>query len=156
LLHTEHTFLERLSKIAANPFVNWSYLGSNVSSTTVQGIGSVPPPLAPMVTIPKEPAIQSGIDVQTMDLPHSRPGPKRGRKRPYSTISPEPSERTMTTPEPKIPRESKPDQVLLQEFYYATMQPERPGIGGKENKIVFNFKVIILSFLFSVDCEKII
>ncbi|XP_011504181.1 PREDICTED: uncharacterized protein LOC105367231 isoform X2 [Ceratosolen solmsi marchali] len=149
---SEHYFLERLSKIAGNPFTNWSYLSSNASSTAISGLNTVPPPLAPMVTIPKEPAIQSGIDVQAMDLPHSRPGPKRGRKRPYSTMSPEPTERT-ATPEPKILRESKLDQVPLQEFYYATMQPEKPNIASKENKIVFNFKCFICTTIMHSNTE---
>ena len=147
--------LERLAKMAMNPFNDWSYTSMGASPSTSSTTNSIPqhnpPPLAPMVTIPKDPAIQSGIDGQSFEPVRARPGPKRGggignsgaRKRPYEDTM----ERTIT-PEPKIMRDmgaNKSEQVGLHEFYYATMQPTKSPDPGKENKITFTFKVSVYS-----------
>ncbi|OXU26270.1 hypothetical protein TSAR_002466 [Trichomalopsis sarcophagae] len=148
----DNNFLERLTKIAANPFADWSYLQVSASSGSVPA--PVAHPVAPMVSIPKDPTIQSSIEGPIVDLEATqRPGPKRNRKRPISAVSPETVDRTMSTPEPKIPRDSRPEHVPLQEFYYATMQPDKSSANGKENKITFTFKCFLCTTVMHSNTE---
>ncbi|XP_058800497.1 uncharacterized protein LOC131669561 isoform X2 [Phymastichus coffea] len=129
-LESDSTLLERLNKIAANPFQDWSYWNKNTGSSSVNNAT-----VAPMVSIPKDTA----NEVQEIRVA----GQKRivSRKRPYSaTISPETIERN-STPEPKIARDIRPEQVPLQEFYYGTMAPENPV--NKDNNVTFTFKCFL-------------
>lgn len=116
------------------------------------------PPLTPMVNIPKDSVIQSGIEEI-----HRSNSNKRQRKRTYATISPDTTLERINGPDPKIVRDNsynKNDQVPLQEFYYGTMQPKRKE-SEKEN-ITFSFKVkkhVILSLILiylpkSIDLVK--
>ena len=118
--------MERLNKIAANPFLDWSYpnINANMSSYPVHN--------PPMVSIPKDPMMQA-------DLAEVR----NRRKRPIT-----PNEPPAGVSEPKqpaiqsIPRDTRPEHMPLEEFYYATMQPDKQ-MNGKENKIAFTFKVSV-------------
>lgn len=132
--------LDRLTKIAANPFQDWSYSNLN------------PPPLAPMVTIPKEPTSNSGEvsqNIRQIDLTRSsnKPGPKRNRKRPSTNTakgpSPEP-EAKRATPELRFrDRENKGlDTIQLQEYYYAIMEGDKHKLLD-ENKISINLKCFL-------------
>lgn len=123
--------LDRLTKIASNPFHNWSY--SNVTM----------PPLTPFITANKEDA-KSGCDVllplnsnvkqhqaPLTSVQATKPGPKRGRKRNPAThqgTSPEPEAKKATYDAKATrekDRENRNDQVQLQEFYYATMEGDK-------------------------------
>lgn len=151
---TDCNLSERLTKIAANPFVDWSY--QKTHTVPVKVTVPVAPPVPPMVTIPKDPVIQSSIEPPLVNVdPAQRPGPKRNRKRPFSTLSPETVE---MAPEPKLPRDTRPEHVPLQEFYYATMKPDKPN--GKENNIVFSFRVSYIfnieGILYNLNNEKIV
>lgn len=107
-----------------------------------------------MVNIPKDSAIQSGIE----EIQRSNAN-KRQRKRPYANISPETTLERISGPDPKIVRDSynKNEQVPLQEFYYGTLQPTRSE-SDKENNITFSFKVIrlFISFLISFHTNNYI
>ena len=138
-LDSNESLLERLAKIAANPFQNWSY--SNVNP---------PPPLTPLVTTINKEEIQLGHEIlvqpggsnvkqqqqqqqQQEVLPFVqavKPGPKRGRKRNLAaSTSPEPVAKKSTfeskgTKDQKD-KDNKNDQIRLQEFYYATMEGDK-------------------------------
>ncbi|KAG6801764.1 hypothetical protein HZU73_02886 [Apis mellifera caucasica] len=144
-IDSNESLLDRLTKIAANPFHNWSYSTAN------------PPPLTPLMTINKE-EIHSGCEVlvstssniiqQQETLPSiqiTKSGSKRGRKRNLTTaISPEPDLKKSF--DSKITREKdkecKNDQIQLQEFYYATMEGEKTLL-LKEYKSSLYFKCFL-------------
>ncbi|XP_053982291.1 uncharacterized protein LOC128878260 isoform X1 [Hylaeus volcanicus] len=144
-IYSDEGLLDRLAKIAANPFQNWSY--SNLSL----------PPLAQLVTINKE-DIQSG-DVlvhQTSTTGNVnqqeaitfgqavKPGPRRGRKRNImTTASPEPEgKKAMLDSKATRDKEGKGEQIQLQEFYYATMEGDK-NILSKEYKCSLYFKCFL-------------
>lgn len=117
--------LDRLAKISANPFTDWSYSTSS------------PPPLAPMVSIPKEPSADA----------HSKQNDKfanqttKRRKRGWQTRSPEPESKRRTPDFSAFDKENKiGEKVQLQEFYYATMDGNKAH-SPKEHKNAFLFKV---------------
>lgn len=128
--------LERLAKIAANPFQDWSY-----TNTT-------PPPLTPMIISKDQPQTNAEIIVQNIKQTESaliKPGPKRGRKRILpAPPSPEP-EAKKNASDAKIikekERENKTEQIQLQKCYYATMEGDQ-NLLLKENKSSLYFKVI--------------
>ncbi|XP_078053044.1 relative of woc [Augochlora pura] len=170
--------LDRLAKIAANPFQNWSY--SNIS----------PPPLIPLTVASKE-DLQSGCDIliqsntvannnvsqksqqqqppsssssssssssETLPsfIPTTRPGPKKGRKRNIAIAmatttanSSEPEAKkamydSKVTTSKDRDKESKTDQIQLQEFYYATMEGDR-SLLLKEHKFSLYLKCFLCS-----------
>ncbi|XP_076643086.1 uncharacterized protein LOC143353529 [Halictus rubicundus] len=167
------SLLDRLAKIAANPFQNWSY--SSVS----------PPPLIPLAITSKED--QTGCDIliqsntvasgngmnqpsqqqqqqpsqqqQPPTLPAetissfsqaSKPGPKRGRKRNFAVAmttttasSPEPEAKKVATVKDRD-KENKADQIQLQEFYYATMEGDK-SLLLKEHKCSLYLKCFLCS-----------
>lgn len=157
-IDSNENLLDRLAKISANPFQNWSY--SNVN----------PPPLTPLATINaediqsgREILVQSGSNVKQPQQQNqqqqqqqqeissftqaTKPGPKRGRKRNLpTTISPDPEAKKCTFDSKVTTRErdkeSKNDQIQLQEFYYATMEGER-SLLVKEQKCSLYFKCFL-------------
>ncbi|XP_012285507.1 uncharacterized protein LOC105702483 isoform X3 [Orussus abietinus] len=140
-LDTNDCLLDRLQKIAANPFQDWSYSMSN------------PPPLAPM-SLPKEPLpVQSNIEpapplIKPVDPPPVRPGPgRRGRKRIHPLPTPEEREQVKrATPDSKIKdRDNKGEQVHLQEHYYASMEGDKNTL-LKEHKSSLFVKCFLCSF----------
>ncbi|XP_017788953.1 PREDICTED: uncharacterized protein LOC108571427 [Habropoda laboriosa] len=145
-IDSSESLLDRLAKIAANPFHNWSY--SNVN----------PPPLTPLMTISKE-DIHAGCEVlvpvnanvkQQQEalsfVQTKKPGPKRGRKRnPATAASPEPEAKkgvfdSKGTREKD--KEGKNDQIQLQELYYATMEGDK-SLLLKEHKCSLYFKCFL-------------
>ncbi|XP_014207144.1 uncharacterized protein LOC106638490 isoform X2 [Copidosoma floridanum] len=153
-LNSDIPLLERLTKISANPFADWSYkhipskMTLPTSPPTAGNSGSSNPVVsgpfqAPMVTIPKDPAIQSAIDLDSVSRPVTNK--RANRKRPYAPASPEITVEHTVTPESRLLSDGKTDQVSLYEFYYGTMQPEKPDKAAKENKIVFNFNCFLCS-----------
>ncbi|XP_046474526.1 uncharacterized protein row isoform X2 [Neodiprion pinetum] len=140
--------LDRLAKIAANPFQDWSY--SNLA----------PPQLAPMVSIPKEPVSNNAEIIQTItqvDLTrnNNKPGPKRNRKRliPSKGTSPEP-EVKRSTPELRFrDRENKGgDNIQLQEYYYATMEGDKNRLLD-ERKSSINMKCFLCTTIMRSNTE---
>ncbi|XP_076284718.1 relative of woc [Lasioglossum baleicum] len=166
------SLLDRLAKIAANPFHNWTY--SNVS----------PPPLIPLPIASKEDH-QTGCDIivqsntvasgNSMNQPSqqsqqpilplgtipsfgqaSKPGPKKGRKRNLavamlgtSANSPEPEAKkamydSKVTTNKDRDKENKADQISLQEFYYATMEGDK-SLLLKEHKCSLYLKCFLCS-----------
>ncbi|CAL7950827.1 unnamed protein product [Xylocopa violacea] len=143
-IDTNESLIDRLTKIAANPFHNWSYSSVN------------PPPLTPLMTINKE-DIHSGCEVlistnntvkQQDILPFvqaTKPGPRRGRKRNTVTTSPEPDLKksifdTKSTKEKD--RENKNEQTQLQELYYAIMEGDK-NLLVRERKCSLYFKCFL-------------
>ncbi|XP_015432341.1 PREDICTED: uncharacterized protein LOC107188550 isoform X2 [Dufourea novaeangliae] len=167
------SLLDRLAKIAANPFQNWSY--SNVN----------PPPLAPLGTANKE-EIKAGCDilVQTNNVvvgsninqqpqqsqetlssfpQATKPGPKRGRKRNITLVtaatanSPEPEAKknkfdAKITSSKDWEKESKNDQISLQEYYYATMEGEK-SLLLKEHKSTLYFKCFLCTMTMRTNTD---
>ncbi|CAK9827128.1 Pogo transposable element with ZNF domain [Anthophora retusa] len=149
-IDSSESLLDRLAKIAANPFHNWSY--SNVNS---------PPPLTPLMTTKEE--IHAGCEVlvptntnvkqqqqqqqEALSFGHTKkPGPKRGRKRNATTAaSPEPEAKKGAFESKGIrekDKESKNDQIQLQELYYATMEGDK-NLLSKEQKCSLYFKCFL-------------
>ncbi|XP_024946779.1 uncharacterized protein LOC107273670 isoform X2 [Cephus cinctus] len=133
--------LDRLSKIAANPFHDWSYSTIN------------PLPLTPMVSIPKD-STSTNKDtlpqgIRSLEVSHSKPGPKRGRKRIITTASasPEPEAKRVATDSKGIKdreRENKNDIMQPQEFHYATMEGDK-NLLLDEKKTTVSFKCFLCS-----------
>ncbi|XP_046144610.1 uncharacterized protein LOC114880486 isoform X2 [Osmia bicornis bicornis] len=161
-IDSNECLLDRLTKIAANPFHNWSYSNANL------------PPLTPLVTINKD-ETQSNNEVfiqasgnakqqqqqqqqqqqEVSSFPtavRSYVGPKRGRKRNIgaTTVRPEPETKKQPVFDSKAVRdkendkekESKNDQIQLQEFYYATMEGDKT-ILLNEHKYSLYFKCFL-------------
>lgn len=135
--------LDRLAKVAANPFLNWSY--TNPRSAT---------PTLPNDSIPTFSNVTDVTDAtQDTNSPEMvllKPVSKRGRKRIHTITSSEPEpKRNMNEPknnkekekENKGEKEPK-EQIQLQELYYATMEGDKELI-LKENKALLHFKVCL-------------
>ncbi|XP_035744018.1 uncharacterized protein LOC118451481 isoform X2 [Vespa mandarinia] len=139
--------LERLAKIAANPFQDWSYSKTN------------PPPLTPMIMSKDQPQTNPEIIVQNIKQSEShliKPGPKRGRKRVLSTRpSPEPEVKKNTSDTKIIKekeRENKTEQIQLQKCYYATMDGDK-SLLLKENKSSLYFKCFLCTAVMRSNTE---
>ncbi|XP_051167778.1 uncharacterized protein LOC127285685 [Leptopilina boulardi] len=127
-LDTTEGLLDRLTKISANPFNDWSYSNAN------------PPPLAPMVTIPKEPNSDTH---SKQNEKYTNQTNKRNRKRAWQTRSPEPESKRRTPDFSAFDKENKiGEKVQLQEFYYATMDGNKAH-SPKEHKNAFLFKCFL-------------
>lgn len=154
-IESNESLIDRLNKIGANPFHNWSY--SNTNS----------PPLTPLMTINKE-EFFSGCEVlipsssnmkQQETLPSvqtTKPGPRRGRKRnPTTPISPEPEVKKAIYDSKCIretDKECKNDQIQLQEFYYATMEGDKTLL-LKEHKSSLYFKCFLCAAILRSNTE---
>ncbi|XP_014221728.1 uncharacterized protein LOC106648992 [Trichogramma pretiosum] len=137
--NSECNLLERLAKIAANPFADWSY--KNLSSASSSHAFTPAPP--PMVKIPRDPTIQKAVQMMAR---------QPNRKRSYS-----PSNASTSASEPKIPalqpipKDTRPEHLPLQEYFYATMQPEKPL--PLKDPITFSFKCFLCSKKMSSNTE---
>ncbi|XP_072747682.1 uncharacterized protein Row isoform X2 [Anoplolepis gracilipes] len=136
--------LDRLAKIASNPFYNWSY--SNNSSAMDTSVIS---------TIDSTP-ITDVISSQNTKIPDAIPIKafvKRGRKRMH------PSEHELQRPaidfknnkDDKDGKEFK-DQIQLQELYYATMEGDKNLI-LKEHKSPLYFKCFLCTTVMRSNTE---
>lgn len=131
-IFSDDSLLDRLSKIAANPFDNWSYTN--------------PPNDTPVTTSKDATPV---TDVATSQKTPETTAPKcvrRGRKRIHPMTTPE-HEVKRAAIEPKSNKEKEDksekepkDQIQLQELYYATMEGDRNLI-LREPKISLYFKV---------------
>ncbi|XP_066594901.1 uncharacterized protein row [Prorops nasuta] len=136
--------LDRLAKIAANPFQNWAY-----SDLT-------PPPLTPIAVKSKDQS-QIKSDTPVTKSPESlqiNSGVKRTRKRVMPSIvnlEPEVKKATLDAKGPKDKdKENKNDQADLQGFYYATMEGDKH-IPLKEQQISLQFKCFLC--IKSMNCN---
>lgn len=129
-IFSDDSLLDRLSKIASNPFQDWSY--------------SNPTTDMPVTTSKDSTAVTDVASSQK--TPETKQGSRRGRKRIHPVTTPEHDvKRAAIDPknnkekEDKSEKESK-DQIQLQELYYATMEGDKNLI-LKEPRISLYFKV---------------
>jgi len=128
----DDSLLDRLAKIASNPFEDWSY--SNPADT-------------PAVTSKDStPVIDVASSQKASEATAIKHGLRRGRKRIHPVTTPEHEvKRVAIEPksnkekEDKSEKESK-DQIQLQELYYATMEGDKNLI-LKESRASLYFKV---------------
>ncbi|KAK2589003.1 hypothetical protein KPH14_001852 [Odynerus spinipes] len=146
-LDSSDCLLDRLAKIAANPFQDWSY--SNTS----------PPSLTQMKISKDQPQTNSDVIVQSVKQQETtliKPGPKRGRKR----ILPTPP-----SPEPEIKKsisdvktnkekekDNKSEHIQLQKYYYGTMEGYKTLL-MKENKSSLYFKCFLCTAIMRSNTE---
>ncbi|KAK9308059.1 hypothetical protein QLX08_001790 [Tetragonisca angustula] len=142
-IELNESLLDRLARIAANPFHNWSY--SNANSSSLRTLNKEEIFSDCKVLIPGS----SNMKQQQETLPSvqiTKPGPRRGRKRnPTTMISPEPELKKANYESKSIrekDKESKNDQIQLQEFYYATMEGDKTLL-IKEHKSSLYFKCFL-------------
>lgn len=129
--------LDRLAKIAANPFQDWSY-----SKTEDQETDDVP------VVLLKDTSLADAASSQNKIPETMRPGPKRGRKRTNpAVVVPEHEIKRIAIDfknnekEKESKNEKQPkEQIQPQEFYYATMEGDKTLI-SEECKSFIHFKV---------------
>ncbi|XP_032672689.1 uncharacterized protein LOC116844778 isoform X2 [Odontomachus brunneus] len=152
-LDINESLLDRLAKVAANPFFNWSY--TSPRSTT---------PTLPNDSVPTYSDVtdvaDASQDTNSPEMVLLKPVLKRGRKRihPITSLEPEPK-RTMTEPknnkekekENKGEKEPK-EQIQLQELYYATMEGDKELI-LKENKSLLHFKCFLCTAVMNSNTE---
>lgn len=120
---SDDSLLDRLSKIAANPFQDWSYTNPIETSSS-----------------------KDLTDVALAQKTETKPVVRRGRKRIHPVTTPEHEVKRIAIDlksnkerEDKSEKESK-DQIQLQELYYATMEGDKNLI-VKESKASLYFKV---------------
>ncbi|XP_015187397.1 PREDICTED: uncharacterized protein LOC107072179 isoform X2 [Polistes dominula] len=155
-IDSSDSMLERLAKIAANPFQDWSY-----SKTK-------PPPPPPQTQTPLN-SLMINKDLQQTNSERTtvhnakqtestliKPGPKRGRKRVVATAaSPEPEAKKNTSDTKSIKekdRENKTEQIQLQQCYYATMEGDQ-NVLLKENKSLLHFKCFLCTAIMRSNTE---
>nr|XP_012142642.1 PREDICTED: uncharacterized protein LOC100881864 isoform X4 [Megachile rotundata] len=149
-IDSNECLLDRLTKIAANPFQNWSYTNVNL------------PPLTPLITLNADETqsnseifIQSTVNAKQPQEALSfaqatRTGSRRGRKRNIATISPDRESKKQQIfdskgtgkDKEKENEGNKNDQIQLQEFYYATMEGDK-SLLLNEHKYSLYFKCFL-------------
>ncbi|XP_077271885.1 relative of woc isoform X1 [Temnothorax americanus] len=143
-LDSNDSLLDRLSKVAANPFQKWSY--SNPTNTPVTSKDSTP-------------VTDVASSQKTFEAATTRQGVRRGRK---SRIH------TMTTPEHEVKRvavdsklnkekedkseKDSKEQIQLQELYYATMEGDKNLI-SKETRASLYFKCFLCATVMRSNTE---
>lgn len=154
-IFSDDNLLDRLAKIAANPFHNWSY-SSNQSPMDISGI--------PLVSAKDSIPITDVVSSQNIKIPDTipiKPNLKRGRKRIHTvTTSEHEPQRTAIDfknnkekeKDNRDEKESK-DQIQLQELYYATMEGDKNLI-LKERRSPLYFKVCLkLLYYIGIFCN---
>jgi len=144
----DDSLLDRLAKIASNPFQDWSYSSMITSSTDTSIISSND-------STANDAA--SSQNTKTTETIPTKSGIKRGRKRthPVTTQEQEPK-KVIIDPKSNKEKECKgeKEQIQLQELYYATMEGDKNLI-LKEYKSAIYFKVcfkqIILLVYFTIS-----
>lgn len=127
-IFSDDSLLDRLSKVASNPFQDWSY--SN-------------PIDVPVTSKDSTPVTDVASSQKTSETKQSS---RRGKKRTHPVTTPEHDvKRAAIDPknnkekEDKNEKESK-EQIQLQELYYATMEGDKNLI-LKESRVSLYFKV---------------
>ncbi|KAI4481592.1 hypothetical protein M0802_013912 [Mischocyttarus mexicanus] len=138
--------LDRLAKIAANPFQDWSYTRYSTALSPV------------IVTVDQiqENSERTSHNIKQTESILVKPGPKRGRKRIFpSTSSPE-SEAKKSNIDGKIikdkDRENRNEQIQLQKCYYGTMEGDK-NLLLKENKSLLYFKCFLCTVVMRSNTE---
>lgn len=135
-IFSDDSLLDRLSKIASNPFQDWSY--SNPTDVPVTSSKD------------STPVTDVALSQKTSETTVTKPGLRRGRKRIHPVSTPEhelkraaidPKSNKEKEKEDKSEKESK-EQIQLQELYYATMEGDKSLI-LKESKTSLYFKVCL-------------
>ncbi|XP_020294539.1 uncharacterized protein LOC109860088 isoform X3 [Pseudomyrmex gracilis] len=144
------SLLDRLAKIAANPFQDWSY-----SKTEDQETDDVP------VVLLKDTSLTDTTSSQNKIPETIKPGPKRGRKRtnPAVVVVPEHEIKKIAIDfknnekEKESNNEKQPkEQIQLQEFYYATMEGDKNLI-SEECKSFIHFKCFLCTTIMKSNIE---
>lgn len=142
-IFSDDSLLDRLSKIASNPFQDWSYSNPLTDAPVTSSKDSTP-------------VTDVASSQKTSETTATKHGLRRGRKRIHPVTTPEhelkrvaidPKNNKEKEKEDKSEKESK-DQIQLQELYYATMDGDKNLI-LKEPKASLYFKVC-LKFLFII------
>ncbi|XP_034950056.1 uncharacterized protein [Chelonus insularis] len=137
-LRSTDSLLDRLAKIAANPFVDWSYtkeIHVNRSSYSV----SQPSTKENTQSIPDS---SSSVPLLTVnEMLQMKQYPKRKRKKGNLPLTPEEPEVKRISPDLKA-KDDKNDRVSLSEFYYATAEGNALLV-AKEEKRSINFKCFL-------------
>ncbi|XP_050447786.1 uncharacterized protein LOC126849694 isoform X3 [Cataglyphis hispanica] len=153
-LDSNDNLLDRLAKIAANPFHNWSY-SSNQSPMDISSI----PVISTKDSIPITDVTLSQ-NIKIPDTISIKPNLKRGRKRIHTvTTSEHESQRTAIDfknnkekeKDNRDEKESK-DQIQLQELYYATMEGDKNLI-LKEHRSPLYFKCFLCTTVMRSNTE---
>ncbi|XP_025159668.1 uncharacterized protein LOC105187905 isoform X3 [Harpegnathos saltator] len=144
------SLLDRLAKVAANPFHDWSYTNSR----------AVTPPALPNDSLPTtDVSPQVANTTNTTELLLLKPA-RRGRKRihslPSSELEPkrtaiEPKSNKEKEKENRVEKEPK-EQIQLQELYYATMEGDKDLI-LKEHKSSLCFKCFLCATVMNSNIE---
>ncbi|XP_008554785.1 uncharacterized protein LOC103576373 isoform X1 [Microplitis demolitor] len=157
-LCTTESLLDRLARISANPFTDWSYSSGNVAP-------------APSIAAPCD-SCKGGLSSNhkkennsrtqpaVNDLPvQLKPGPKRKRKRqsPAANTSDLGPESKRPNLDYKIIQSKgidslKNDQIPLSEFYYATVDGN-PLLVAKEDKHAINFKCFLCNSILKSNTQ---
>ncbi|XP_070515925.1 uncharacterized protein Row isoform X3 [Cardiocondyla obscurior] len=140
-LDSNDSLLDRLSKIAANPFQNWSYSD----------------PANKVVTLPKKVPL---IDLLSVQKTSETKSVRRGKKRNHSITTTE-CEIKRALIDPKNSKEKEKDDksekepkelIQLQELYYATMEGDKNLI-IKEPKVSLYFKCFLCTAVMKSNVE---
>ncbi|XP_043288615.1 uncharacterized protein row [Venturia canescens] len=145
--------LDRLAKISANPFKDWSY--SPRTSTGAIITTSVGTPIPQVLSQQGPRGIQTTIENSRRSVTSPigsqfKPGPRRGKKRPTNSApSPEPDIKRSNN----IPETLKFEgQIHLEKFYYATMESDK-SLLSKETKTCCAFKCFLCPAMMRCNTE---
>lgn len=129
---TNENLLDRLAKISANPFQNWSY--SNNGNGDLSYSSTIKDNDTPVLSVKQN---------TTTATNNSN---KRSRKRPQVNrgVSPEPDAKRAKSPDIKII--DKKDQITLHEFYYSIIDADKFN-PVKDDKRIINFTVSFILFI---------
>ncbi|XP_012223210.1 uncharacterized protein [Linepithema humile] len=141
------SLLDRLAKIASNPFQDWSYSSIPLSTE-----------MSSMISPKDATSINdaaSSQNTKTAETVPTKSGIKRGRKRMHTVTTPEQEpKRIAIDPKSSKEKESKNDkeQIQLQELYYATMEGEK-NLMLKEHKSSLYFKCFLCTTIMKSNVE---
>ncbi|KAK0158266.1 hypothetical protein PV328_009290 [Microctonus aethiopoides] len=162
-LRTTEPLLDRLTRIAANPFVDWSYstdISQSDSATTITNTPStksIKETTEQTISAQSLQAISDSplLTVKPKAAMNSKPGPKRKRKRhtaASSTKSPEPEAKRMIEDTSKSRDIYSNDRVPLNEVYYGTVDGD-PLIIFKEDRRCVEFTCFLCNQVLNSNIE---
>ncbi|XP_039311217.1 uncharacterized protein LOC105200390 isoform X2 [Solenopsis invicta] len=153
------SLLDRLSKIAANPFQDWSCSKSTDTPITSSKDPIVPvtTSVAPITPITNVITSSQKTSDNTLQEIAAKQSTRRGRKRGHPITTPE-HEVKRAAIEPKNNKEkekedrSEKEQIQLQELYYATMEGDKNLI-LKESRTSLRFKCFLCTTIMRSNTE---
>ncbi|XP_036141434.1 uncharacterized protein LOC105833640 isoform X3 [Monomorium pharaonis] len=146
-IDSNDSLLDRLSKIALNPFKDWSY--SMLSDLSLK---DTPSKDSTSVTDVKASSQKTSDSAQIITV---KQGARRGRKRIHPVATPEHEIKRIAI-DPKSNKEkedkSEKEQIQLQELYYATMEGDKNLI-LKESRTSLHFKCFLCTTVMRSNTE---